>query len=51
MSNDHEGIALAGCGMGCTRAFAPCAPSIVDQALGTDDIYAYGRAGTRGGDS
>jgi hypothetical protein len=49
MSKHDTITALAGCGKGRTRALAPCVLSIAEQVLGTDDMNAYGRAGTRGG--
>ena len=51
MSNHDDITALAGYGTGDTCAFAPRVLSAAQQVLGTDDMNAYGRAGTRGGGS
>jgi hypothetical protein len=50
MSIHDDSTALAGDGMGGTRATALCVPSCGSQGQGID-MNACGRAGTRGGES
>ena len=50
MSIHDTATALAGYGMGSTRALASCVPFAGCQALGNHDMNACGRAPTLGGD-